>query len=197
MSTEMLGEAGRNLTARFWWALVVRGIFAIVFGLIALFWTGITLFALVVLFGIYAFVDGIFALISAIWPSEQHPSRALLAFEGIFGIIAGVVAFAWPGITALILLYVIAMWALITGIMEVAAAFSPHWEASNKWLLGISGVLSILLAILLAANPVSGAVALVKVIGIYAIIFGIMVMVVGFRLRSAVSTFGGRMATAS
>jgi uncharacterized membrane protein HdeD (DUF308 family) len=170
--------------ARNWWALVLRGLFAVLFGIMALAWPGITLEALVLLYGAYALADGAFAIASVIaGRTEGRPWWSLLV-EGLVGIAVGIMTFAWPGITALVLLYLIAAWAFITGIFEIVAAIRLREEIRGEWLLALSGVLSILFGVILVIWPGAGAVALVWVIGAYAIAFGALLIALGFRLRS-------------
>jgi uncharacterized membrane protein HdeD (DUF308 family) len=190
-----------DLLTRNWWLLVVRGVLGILFGILALVWPGVTIAALVLLFGAYAIVDGVATLYAAITGREgadrgRRPAsgghRVWLAIEGLLGIGAGLVAFFWPGITALVLLWVIAFWAILTGVMEVAAAIRLRREINNEWLLGLAGVASVLFGILLLVLPGAGALALIWLIGIYALVFGVILIVLGLRLRGA----GHRPATA-
>lgn len=171
------------LLSRNWWAVAIRGVVAIIFGLIALLWPGIALSALILVFGAYAIVDGIFALIAAVRAAEHHAAWWVLAIEGIIGIIAGIVAFVWPGLTALALLYVIAAWALVTGIFEILAAFRLRHEGTESWILGLAGIASIIFGLLLLIFPGAGALALLWLIGVYAIIFGILLLVMAWRLH--------------
>jgi uncharacterized membrane protein HdeD (DUF308 family) len=173
--------------ARYWWAVALRGLLAVLFGLAAFFWPGITLVTLVFLFGAYALVDGVFALVSAFRADDRWP----LLFEGVVGIAAGVVAFVWPGITALALLYLIAAWAIITGILEIVAAVRLRKVIENEWLLALGGVASIILGVILVVAPGAGALGLVWAIGAYAILFGIALIALGFRLRGLKDRFEG------
>jgi uncharacterized membrane protein HdeD (DUF308 family) len=165
-----------------WWALLVRGIAAVLFGLAALFWPGLTLFVLIVFFGAYALVDGILALVAGI-RGTGGGRRGLLLAEGVLGVLAGLVAFFWPGMTALVLLYVIAAWAIFTGILKVVMAISLRQELENEWLMVVSGVLSVLFGAILAVLPGVGLLSLVWLVGIYALIFGIALIILGFRVR--------------
>jgi uncharacterized membrane protein HdeD (DUF308 family) len=169
--------------ARNWWALALRGLVAILFGVLALLWPGLTLLALVFLFGAYVLVDGIVALLSALRAAQRHRRWGMLLLEGLAGIVAGILTFVWPGITTIVLLYLIAAWAVVTGILEVVTAIALREELRGEWLLGLSGVASVVFGILLFAQPGAGAVALVWLIGWYAIIFGILLLAVAFRLR--------------
>jgi uncharacterized membrane protein HdeD (DUF308 family) len=169
---------------RNWWAVVLRGIAGVLFGVITFFTPGISLTALVLLYGAYAFVDGVFAIASAIRRHGSTDRWWVLLLEGIFGVAAGLVAFFWPGITALALLYLIAAWSLVTGIMEVGAAVRLRKVITGEWLLALSGILSIGLGVLLALFPLPGALAVVLWIGAYAIVSGSLLIALGFRLRS-------------
>lgn len=164
-----------------WWALLIRGIAAVLFGLAALFWPGITLYVLVIFFGAYVLVDGVFAIAAGIRGSGGR--GWLLLAEGVLGVLAGLVALFWPGISALVLLYVIAAWAIFTGILKVVMAISLRREIENEWLMILSGVLSVVFGVVLAALPGVGLLSLVWLVGIYALIFGVALIVLGFRVR--------------
>jgi uncharacterized membrane protein HdeD (DUF308 family) len=168
---------------RYWWAVLLRGVIAVLFGLAALIWPDITLLALVILFGAYALVDGIINLGTAIFGGPNVSRRGWLVFEGIAGVILGVLTFAWPDITALVLLWVIAAWALVTGVLEIVAAVRLRREIQGEWMLAIGGALSVLFGILLAVWPAAGALTVVILIGIYAIVFGGALIGLGLRLR--------------
>lgn len=170
--------------ARNWWALVLRGLFAVLFGIMALAWPGITLGALVLLYGAYALADGVFAIAAVMAGRTGGRPWWSLLVEGLVGIAVGIMTFAWPGITALVLLYLIAAWAFVTGIFEIVAAIRLREEIRGEWLLALSGILSVLFGLALVIWPGAGAVALVWVIGAYAIAFGALLIALGFRLRS-------------
>jgi uncharacterized membrane protein HdeD (DUF308 family) len=169
--------------AQNWWALVVRGVCAVLFGLAAFVWPGLTLTVLVLLYGAYALIDGVLAVIWAV--TGRHagafPTGVLLA--GIAGIIFGVITILWPGLTALALLYLIAAWAIVRGIFEIVAAISLRREIDNEWLLALSGVLSVLLGVVLVLAPGAGALALAWWIGAVAIVLGIVAIFLGMRLK--------------
>jgi uncharacterized membrane protein HdeD (DUF308 family) len=157
---------------------------AVLFGLMALIWPGITLFALVILFGAYALVDGVITVgTAAFGRGEAGRRRGWLIVEGIAGITLGILTFVWPGITTLVLLWLIAAWALVTGVLEIAAAVRLRREIRGEWLLALSGALSILFGILLVVWPAAGALTVVLLIGIYAIVFGGVLIGLGVRLR--------------
>jgi uncharacterized membrane protein HdeD (DUF308 family) len=164
--------------ARSWWLLLIRGIVAVLFGLMAFMWPGLTLITLVLLYGAYAFVDGL----TAIWVSVSSRAWGLLLF-GILGVLVGLYAFFFPGITAIALLYLIAAWAFIRGLFEIATAIQMRKEISNEWALILSGIIAIIFAIVLVANPSAGALAMVLVIGGFAIVFGIMMFILAFRIK--------------
>src|SRR5438093_8928616 len=156
--------------AESWWLLAVRGVAAIVFGLLALVLPGITLFALVLLYAAYAFTDGVFAAVAAA-RNRRHPRWWALALEGLLGIAAGIITVVWPAITAVALLVVIAAWAILTGAFEIAAAMRLRREMEGEWLLALSGALSLVFGLILVLRPAVGALAVVTVIGVYAIAF--------------------------
>jgi uncharacterized membrane protein HdeD (DUF308 family) len=172
-----------DILARNWWAIALRGLFAVLFGVAAFIWPGLTLTVLVLLWGAYALVDGIFALVAAFRAAEIRMTWWPLVINGLLGIAAGVVAFVWPGITVLALLYLIAAWAILTGIAEIVAAVRLRRVISGEWLLGLAGLLSIFVGVILIASPSAGALAVAWMIGAYAVIFGIVLIVLGFRLR--------------
>lgn len=166
-----------------WWAFVIRGILAIVFGLLAFLMPGITLLGLVFLFGAYSIADGIFNILGAFRADHENNRWWVLLLEGIVSIAAGVIAFVYPGITALALLIVIAAWAIVTGALEIAAAIRLRRVVRGEWMLALAGVLSIIFGILLLMRPGVGALALVWWIGAYAIVFGALLIALGIRLR--------------
>lgn len=169
-----------------WWALVLRGVAAIAFGVLAFAWPQITLTALVFLWGAYALVDGALAIGAGIKSHGESKRWWVLLLEGILGVAAGLVAFFMPGITALVLLIVIAAWAIVTGAFEIAAAIQLRKYIKGEWLLALAGVASILFGVALLFNPAAGALALVWLIGAYAIVFGVLMIVLGVRLHSMV-----------
>jgi uncharacterized membrane protein HdeD (DUF308 family) len=169
--------------AKKWWLLALRGLLAVIFGLVALIWSQATLSALVLLFGAFVLVDGVFNIVSAFARGRRGTPVWWVVIQGLFGVLIGVVTFVWPRITALALLYLIAGWALITGVIEIAAAIQLRKELQGEWLLGLGGLLSVVFGILLVIWPASGATALVWMIGIYAIIFGVILIGLGLRLR--------------
>jgi uncharacterized membrane protein HdeD (DUF308 family) len=169
-----------HLLARYWWALALRGLFAVLFGLLTFFIPGITLLALVLLFGVYALLDGIFDIVSAFRSSSHHWAFVV---EGVVGIIVGILTLIWPGITGMVLLYLIAFWAIFTGVLEIVAGIRLRAAIANEVLLILMGVLSLLFGLLIIVFPGAGALAIAFWIGAYALIFGIMLIALAFRLR--------------
>jgi len=170
---------------RNWWVLAARGALAVLFGLLALIWPGITVLALVLLFGAYALVDGVMALYTALFDRGRLGGRGAgwLVLEGVAGVLAAIGAIVWPGITALVLLYLIAAWALVTGVAEIVAAIRLRREIEGEWLMGLTGAASILFRVLGFLFPRAGALAVVWLIGAYAIAFGVVMVILAFRLR--------------
>jgi uncharacterized membrane protein HdeD (DUF308 family) len=177
----------RALT-KYWWTFLVRGIFALLFGIAAFLWPGLTLASLVVLFGAFALVDGILAVANSLGGRSQDRRWWVHFLEGLAGIGAGLVTFFWPGVTAVALLFIIAFWAIATGIVEVALAIRLRKEIEGEWALGLSGLLSIVFGMLLASRPAAGALAVVWIIGAYAVAFAALLFVVAFKLRRLGST---------
>lgn len=177
-----------------WWTLALRGVVAVLFGLAALVWPGLTLGVLVLLLGAYLLVDGIFAAVAAVRSSSALAHRALLLLEGVAGVAAGLVALIWTGLAAVALLYIVAAWAIITGVTEVLSAIRLRREIQGEWAMGLSGILSVLFGVALAVLPAVGLLALAWLIGIYAIAFGALLMVLAYRVRGERDTGGGRVA---
>ncbi len=173
-----------DLLARNWGWMMLRGVAALIFGLLTLFNPGITLVVLVIFFGAYAIVDGIFAIITALVHRREERHSVALLINGLISLAVGIATFVWPGITAFVLLYLIAAWALITGVMEIVTAIRLREVIRGEWLLVLAGVLSILFGILLFFRPGAGALAVVLWIGAYAMVFGILLIALAFRLRS-------------
>lgn len=166
-----------------WWILIIRGVAAILFGVVAFIWPGLTGLVLVVAFGAYAVVDGVFAVVTGI-SRLGHSSRGwAFLVEGLLGIGVGATALLLPNVLAVALIYLIAAWAVITGIFEIVSAVQLRKEITNEWALGVGGLLSILFGLLVMFQPATGGLALVWILGGYAIAFGILLIVVGIRLR--------------
>ncbi|GCE49377.1 uncharacterized membrane protein HdeD (DUF308 family) [Thermosporothrix hazakensis] len=169
-----------------WW-VALRGIIAILFGILAIVWPGMALFVLVYLFAAYALVDGIFAVTSSFQARSYFRHWWIVLIEGIAGIIFGILTFIWPGISFIVLLTLVGGWAIVTGILEIIAAIELSRAITGEWLLLLTGVLSILLGVLLFARPVASLLAIAWMIGIYAILFGILLLVRAFQRRSVLS----------
>ena len=169
--------------ARNWWTLAVRGVLAVLFGLVAFIVPGVTVAAIVLLFGAYAIVDGVLSLVGAVRALERHERWGALMLEGIVDLIAGLIAFVWPAATALALLFLVAFWAIVTGVFEIAAAIRLRKEIQGEWLLIVNGILSLLFGAVLLALPGAGLLVIVWWIGAYAIVFGILLIALAFKLR--------------
>jgi len=164
-----------------------RGLAAVLFGILTLVWPKLSLTVLVLLFGVFAVIGGITAVAAALRNTEM-PGWGFLLFEGILGILAGVVALVWPGITALAFLFLLATWAIITGILEIVAPLSFPMSGGRALLSVLTGLVSIVFGVLIAAQPSSGLLAVVWLIGVYAIVAGVMYIVVYFESRSLTSS---------
>lgn len=170
--------------SRNWWAVLLRGVAGVLFGVATFLAPDISLAALVLLFGAYAFVDGVFGIASAVRRRDTSDNWWLLLLEGLVGVAVGVLTVVWPGITALALLFLIATWALITGALELGAAIRLRKAINNEWLLALSGLASIVFGALLLLFPAAGALAVVLWIGAYALIIGVLLIALGIRLHS-------------
>jgi uncharacterized membrane protein HdeD (DUF308 family) len=166
--------------------LLIRGIVGVAIGILAIVWPGITIAVLVGIFGLYAILDGVTNLVLGLTRTRTHGRSWALAVQGIVGIGAGVVAFLWPGITALALVLFIGAWAIVTGIFEIVAAIRLRQFIKGEWLLALSGVMSVVFGILVIRFPGAGAVGIAWVLGIYAAAAGMVLIALGLRLRSQV-----------
>ncbi len=164
--------------AQHWWVVLLRGIAAILFGLMSYAWPGVTLAVLVLIWGAYALVDGIFEVVAGV--RARYGSLILL---GILGIAAGVVTFFWPGITAIALLWIIAFWAIVAGVLQISAAVRLRKEIQGEWLWILSGVCTVVLGCLLIARPGAGALSVVWLIAFFAIAWGILLVILAFKLK--------------
>jgi uncharacterized membrane protein HdeD (DUF308 family) len=169
--------------ARNWWALEIRGVVAVIFGILAFVWPVLTLGSLVLVIGIYWLVDGVFGVVSAIRALTTHERWGWLLFEGGISILAGLAALALPGLTLLLWIYVIAAWAVVTGVLEVIAAFRLD-DGHGRWWLVLAGAVSVAFGALLWVYPAAGAVALMYWVGAYALFFGASLIALGWVLRS-------------
>jgi uncharacterized membrane protein HdeD (DUF308 family) len=167
-----------------WRSVGLRGIAAVAFGVLTLVWPGLTITALVLLFGVYALVDGFAHLVAAYRRDQAGEMRGVLIVEGLAGVILGVIALVWTDITALALLYIIAAWAIITGVIRIMAALQLRREIPNEWFLVLGGAFSVIFGIILVVAPVAGALAITWLIGFYALLFGMVLLALAWRLRA-------------
>ena len=174
--------------AKGWWLVLLRGIAAIVFGVLAFVWPGLTLLTLVLFYGAYALVDGIIALIAAFSGGAKPVPTWWLVVGGVAGIVAGIATFVWPGITAFVLIVFIGAWSIVHGIFEIVGAIKLRKEIDNEWWLILAGALSVIFGISVLVLPGAGALALIWVIGAYAIVFGILLVGLSLRLRKHLTT---------
>jgi len=168
--------------ARNWNLLLMRGLFAILFGLLTLTMPGLTMVALLMVFGAYALIDGLLSIFAAIKGGTATP-RWWLAIVGVLGIGAGVITFLWPGMTALMLLYIIAFWAISVGVLEILGAVRLRKEIDNEFWLILGGLASLFFGIFLLMRPGAGALAMVKVIGAFALLYGILLVFFSLRVH--------------
>ncbi|SDG91502.1 Uncharacterized membrane protein HdeD, DUF308 family [Lentzea fradiae] len=167
---------------RRWWLFTVRGVFAVLFGLAALVWPGLTLVALIVLWGAYVFFDGLVLLYLTL-AHRAWPARWALGLIGVTGVATGLVAWFWPGLTATAFLLVIAVWTLVTGVVQIVDAVRLRAVMRNEWFYVVTGVLTVVLGVLLVLNPEAGALAFVITIGVFAILWGVVLVLFSLRLR--------------
>ena len=177
-----LGSAMVHALAKSWWLLLLRGIAAIIFGLLAFAWPGLTLVTLILFYGAFALVDGGLAVVAAITGGAPG-SRWWLAIIGLLGIAAGLVTFMMPGLTAIVLLFFIAGWAIATGVLQIIGAIKLRKEIDNEWLLILGGIISVLFGVTMMLAPGAGALALVWVIGAYSVVIGATFVALALRLR--------------
>ena len=172
--------------AKNWWVLLLRGIVSILFGVLAFAMPGLTLFTLIIMYGVYAAADGVLALVAAFQGGTMAP-RWWLALVGILGLAAAAATFFYPQITAIILIMFIGAWAIAHGVLEIVGAIQLRKEIDNEWLLGLGGAISIIFGVFVIAQPGAGALALVWLIGAYSIAFGIVLVAFSLRLRRRIS----------
>jgi uncharacterized membrane protein HdeD (DUF308 family) len=178
MNVTLLHTLGRA-----WWLVLLRGIAAILFGILALAWPGITLVTLVLLWGAWALIDGVTALVAGWRAKDGEKPMWQIVLVGLVGIAAGVLTFVMPGVTAIALLIMIAVWAIVSGVFEIVAAIRLRKEIANEWMLILSGALSVVFGALMILNPGAGALAVLWLIGSFAIAFGVLLVILAFRLK--------------
>ncbi|GAA4560908.1 HdeD family acid-resistance protein [Pseudonocardia xishanensis] len=167
-----------------WWLVLIRAVLLVIFGVVALASPGIALLALVVVFGVYAIMDGITAVYLGIKSRGTERSWGWIVAQGVISVLAGIVALVWPGVTALSLLFVIAFWAIVLGIAGVAEGIRSR-RTDDRWGWTVAkGVLDVIFGIVLLVWPASGILALLWVVGIFAVVGGIMLAVLAFRIRA-------------
>lgn len=166
-----------------WWALALRGVLAVIFGILVFRWPGLTIEVLVLFFGANALIDGVLALVAAFRGSATGARWWGMLLQGILGIATGIITFLMPGLVAIVLLFFIAAWAIVIGIFEVAAAIRLRKEIQGEWLLALRGVLAIIFGVILFARPGAGVLAVVWLIGAFSIALGVLNLALAFRLR--------------
>jgi len=169
--------------AKHWWAILFRGIAAVIFAILAFFWPSLTVGILVIILGLYLVIDGIFALAWAFKAMSEHKQWWLFLLEGLIGLLVGLMILFWPGITALVILYFVAAWAIVSGLFELWAGFSVNWDATIKAIMIVIGIISVLLGILLFVYPFGGIVAAIWLLGVYALIAGIALIIFSFQVK--------------
>ena len=182
-ATKARCDAMSEVLAESWWAVGLRGILGILFGLICLLTPGLAVEVFVILFAAYMLVDGVFAIVAGIKAARNGERWGLLILEGIVDLAAGLVAVLWPAITLVALIWLIAIWAVVTGALMLAAAFTLNLD-HGRWWLALGGIASVIFGILLVIEPLIGAVVLTLWIGAYAIVFGIFLLILAFQLHS-------------
>jgi uncharacterized membrane protein HdeD (DUF308 family) len=178
-----MDTAVRQLSRSYWWLLILRAVVAILFGILAIISPAFALLFLVYLFAAYVLIDGIFSVVVALQERTAYSRWWILLLGGIAGIILGVVTFIWPGVTSLVLFYLVAAWAVVTGIFEVIAAFSVR-AAGVEWLLVLGGVLSIIIGIIFFLHPVASILTIVWLLGVFALVYGLILIVRAIQFRS-------------
>ncbi len=169
---------------RSWWTLLVRGIIAIIIGSVALVWPQITLEAIVILIGVFLILDGLSAIMQSL--AQKYHRWVLVLFSGILGVLAGIITLFWPGIAEIVVIYLIAAWALITGILEIVASLNMDETFQGRWLLLIGGILSFVFGIVVFLRPDLGLLAIVVLLGFYALFVGIIMVILALEVRPAV-----------
>lgn len=170
-----------ELLSRRWQLVVLRGVVAVGFGLVAIAWPEITVLSLAILWGVYTLLDGITSITMGL---GQGSDRLYLVLLGVLGVVAGLISLVWPQITVIVLLVVIAAWAIVAGVLQIAAAVRLRKVIRNEWFLALSGAIALVLGLLLIVQPAEGAIALVIAIATFALVWGITLIMLGFRLRS-------------
>lgn len=176
----------RKSYKRYWWVVLMRGIFAILFALCCFFWTGLTLEILVLLFAILAIADGFFNVMSSVDAAKKDENWGVLLLEGLLGIIIGALIIGWPAITLTILVYLVGAWAIVTGIIEIWASFATDLVQTAKYLLMVIGIISLILGIVVLAYPLATLAVVIWILGIYALIAGIALIAFSVQVKRLV-----------
>lgn len=172
------------LLCRNWWAVALRGLMALIFALAILLWPRLSLLMVVLVFGVYAAIDGVFALISALRAAKEKARWWPFLLEGLIGLTVGVVTFVQPAITARALLWLVAAWALLTGVLRIVAAIRLRREIRGEWLLVLSGLASVGFGVGISLFPEAGALAIVCLLAAFVAVLGVLPLILGFRLRA-------------
>jgi len=172
------------LIAYNWWALALRGVLGILIGITTLVWPGLALTSLILIFGAYAVFDGVFNLAGAWQRAHEHRPWGIMVLEGLLSVAIGLITLAWPAMAAFAFATMLAAWAVLTGILEIAAAIRLRQQITGEWLLGLAGVASVLFGVVIFAAPLLGALVIAAWFGMYALIFGVLTTVLALRLRA-------------
>lgn len=181
---ETVGNRLAAILRRSWWMLLLRGLFAIAFGVLTWVLPGASLAALVLLFGAYVMADGILGVWSAVAGRKEHEHWWVMLIAGLLGIAVGLLTFLAPGVTALVLLFYIAIWAIATGVLQIVVAIRLRKEIKGEWLLILGGLASVVFGVLLVAQPGAGALAVLWLIATYAVFFGVLLVMLSLKVRS-------------
>lgn len=173
----------KNL-AKMWWLLALKGVFAILFGILILAWPGLTIGVLVIIYGVFALVGGILSMIISLFSIGKYSNWWVMFLEGVLGFIVGGIVLKWPAISLLLLVIIIGIWAIISGIAQIITAFFVRQQIKNEWLMALSGLISLLFGLLLFSWPISGIIVLSWLIGFYALLLGIFLIVFGFQVKT-------------
>jgi len=175
-----------------WWLVLLQGVLSVVLGVLALAWPGVTLGALILLWGLFALLNGVGDVFGALGTASSHRSWGWQLAGGLVGILAGLAILRWPGLSALFVLYLVAIWALMMGIVRLVGAIADHEALPHAWLVALAGVVSVLFGIAMFAWPGVGLLTLVYLVGSYAIVYGVITCVLAFRLHSLPERMAGR-----
>jgi len=174
----------RAVAGKYWWTFVLRGVLAILFGVLAFTWPGVTLASLVMLYGAYALIEGILSVFAGISEYGERERWWMEILGGVVSIAVGILTFVWPGVTTLALLYMIAFWAIFRGVLEIMAAIRLRKVIEGEWFLVLAGVCYILFGILLISKPGTGILSLLWAVALFACIFGLLLIVLGFKVKA-------------